>query len=420
MQTPESTGMSTAQLPTAQPILDARPPDPDPAAPARVEPWQISEQLLLTGLHAQDVADQLRHQLALTTAITHSLAEGVYAVDDAARVTFVNPALERMLGWQRAEMLDQDAATVVPLHAADTGAPAAPPSLQAVLHGGIPYQTDQAMCTRKDGTHFPAAYTAAPIVTDGQVVGAVVTLRDRTAVEQLERARDEYLALLGHDLRQPLTVLLGHAHLLRRWVAQPDLAHEGRRGESVEAIMQSGLQMTQMIADLLDRSLLEAGRADLHLGLVNLVDVVTRSIDQTTTPTERARIQVDAATPILVVVDAARMVRVVGNLLTNACKYSAPAGPVRVRVARADGQAVIAVTDQGVGIDADDLPQVFAKHYRARTAGTTPGTGLGLYSSRLIVDAHGGRLWAHSTVGVGSTFGVSLPISDPSWAGPAA
>ena len=126
---PESTGMTTAQLPTAQPILDARPPDLDPAALARVEPWQISEQLLLTGLHAQDVADQLRHQLALTTAITHSLAEGVYAVDDAARVTFVNPALERMLGWQHAEMLDQDASTVVPLHAADTGAPAAPPSL---------------------------------------------------------------------------------------------------------------------------------------------------------------------------------------------------------------------------------------------------------------------------------------------------
>jgi signal transduction histidine kinase len=158
----------------------------------------------------------------------------------------------------------------------------------------------------------------------------------------------------------------------------------------------------------------------LHLGFVNLVDVVTRSIDQTTTLAERARIQVDAATPILVVVDAARMVRVVGNLLTNACKYSAPDGPVRVRVARADGQAVIAVTDQGVGIDADELPHVFAKHYRARTAGTTPGTGLGLYSSRLIVDAHGGRLWAQSTVGVGSTFGVSLPISDPAYAGPAA
>jgi signal transduction histidine kinase len=166
--------------------------------------------------------------------------------------------------------------------------------------------------------------------------------------------------------------------------------------------VQSSLQMSQMIADLLERSLLEAGRADLHLGLVNLVEVVMRSIDQTTTPADRARIEVDAGAPLLVVVDAARIVRVLGNLLTNACKYSAADLPVRVQVSCVDQQAVIAVTDQGVGIDDDELPQVFAKHYRARTSGTTAGTGLGLYSSRLIVDAHGGRLWAESTVGVGS------------------
>lgn len=409
METPAPMDQAAPLPPNDHTGAGAIPPHPVSDRQARVEPWQVSEQLLLAGLHEQELADRLRQQLAFTNAITGSLADGVYAVDTAGRVTFVNPAMEQLVGWQPAEILGQDAPTVVPLQATtDTGVPAADPPLWAVLQSGVPYQTDHAVCTRKDGTRFPAAYAAAPIVTDGHVVGAVVTLRDRSEVQQLEHARDEYLALLGHDLRAPLAVLLGHAHLLQRWLAERHLVREGR---SVDAIVQSGMQMNQMIADLLDRSLLEAGRAELHLSPVDLVDLVRQSIDHTTTPVECARIQIDASTPILVVVDAVRIERVLGNLVTNACKYSA--ADVLVQVYRADQQAVIAVTDQGVGIAANDLPYVFDKHYRAHTADTTTGTGLGPYSSRLIVDAHGGRLWAESTVGVGSTFLVALPISGP-------
>ncbi len=108
------------------------------------------------------------------------------------------------------------------------------------------------------------------------------------------------------------------------------------------------------------------------------------------------------------------MQRLIVNLVTNACKYSAPSSPVVVRVFRRDDDALISVADQGVGVDADDLPHLFEKHYRARTAETTEGTGLGLFASRQIVEAHGGRIWAESTVGRGSTFTVSVPATAPS------
>ena len=108
------------------------------------------------------------------------------------------------------------------------------------------------------------------------------------------------------------------------------------------------------------------------------------------------------------------MERVIVNLIINACKYSAPSSPVVVRVFRLGRDARISVTDQGVGVDAEDLPHLFEKHYRAKSAGTTTGAGLGLFASQQIVEAHGGHIWAQSAVGGGSTFTVSIPLTEPS------
>ncbi len=170
--------------------------------------------------------------------------------------------------------------------------------------------------------------------------------------------------------------------------------------------------MERLLQDVLDRSRLRVGRAELHLASIDLTQLVTRSIDQNLLPGERARIEVEAVGPLAVVADPTRMERVIVNLLTNACKYSGPGDPVVVRVFRMGNDAVISVTDQGVGIDAEDLPRLFEKYFRATTAGTTAGVGLGLYGSRLIVEAHGGRIWAQSTVGTGSTFMVSIPTGE--------
>jgi signal transduction histidine kinase len=133
-------------------------------------------------------------------------------------------------------------------------------------------------------------------------------------------------------------------------------------------------------------------------------------LDQSIAPDDRARVTLDAIPTLLVVVEVAQIERVIVNLLTNALKFSPPATPIVVHVAQQATDAIVSVTDQGIGIAPEDLPHLFEKHYRAQAVGQIAGNGLGLYSSRLIVEAHGGRLRAVSTAGVGTTFTVILPL----------
>jgi signal transduction histidine kinase len=108
--------------------------------------------------------------------------------------------------------------------------------------------------------------------------------------------------------------------------------------------------------------------------------------------------------------DAALVERVLQNLVDNALRYSEPGMPVMVRVAARAGETAVTVTDRGMGVPADELPRLFERFYRSTRTRSMPGTGLGLYSSRLIVENHGGRIWAEGNAGGGSTFGFSLPL----------
>lgn len=374
---------------------------------APVELWEVNQQLLFAGLREHALAAELERQLAFTSAIAESLAEGVCAVNRAGQITFANAAAERLLGWREAELLDREAITI--FGSPSTASSDEPFPILEVLRSGVTYHSNHAMFTRKDGATFPVVYSVAPIFVAEQLVGTVVAFDDVTEVQRLQEMQEEYLALLSHDLRTPLTAMTGYTQLLLRQLNDKALERAMR---SAEAIVKSGAVMERMLQDVLDRSRLRVGRAELHLASIDLARLVTRSIDQNLLPGERARIKVEATESHPVIVDPTRIERVIINLLTNACKFSAPTTPVVVRVYRTARDAVISVTDQGVGIDADDLPHLFEKHFRATTAETTQGTGLGLYGSRLTVEAHGGHMWAQSTVGSGSTFMVSLPVGE--------
>jgi two-component system, NtrC family, sensor histidine kinase KinB len=169
--------------------------------------------------------------------------------------------------------------------------------------------------------------------------------------------------------------------------------------------------MNHMIEGLLDRSRLEAGQDTMRQNPIDLVQFATRIIDQTMLPADRNQIHLEGDAQLPVIVDAAQIERVIINLLTNALKFSVPGSPVVVRFDRDGNRALVSIADQGSGIDPQDLPHVFEKHYRAHTRGDIEGAGLGLYISRLIVEAHGGRLWAESRVGIGSLFTFALPLT---------
>ncbi len=374
-----------------------------------VDTRAINEQLLIAGLREQELADQLRRQLAFTSAITTSLGEGVYALDRAGHLTFINPAAERMLGWTEAELLGRDAHKVIHVQPANgTRRPAEDSPVLEVMRSGTADRNEDAVLTRWDGTTFPGAYSAAPIITAGQVVGAVVTFRDMTEVRRLQERQEEYLGLISHDLRAPLAVILGHAELLRRRLAQQGLEKDAN---SAKAVVESGTRMHIMIQDLLARSRREAGSAELHPAPIDLAQLVRRIVDQTAASADRERIDLEAVEQLPVMVDTAQIERVVVNLLTNALKFSAPESAVVVRMYSDSDRAMLSIADQGVGIDPADLPHLFEKYYRAHAVDQIDGSGLGLYISRLIVEAHGGHIWAESEIGTGSTFMFSLPMA---------
>lgn len=379
------------------------------AEAALVESWQVSEQLLLSGLREHELADQLRRQLAFYSALASSLGEGVFAVNFDGRITFVNPAAEQMLGQTEADLLGSDAYQIIHLQDSDDPAMLAPSSpLLDVMRDGTTYRTEEALFNRSGEGVFLVAYVAAPIQSDGQTVGAVVSFRDITEIKRLQRTRDEYIALLSHDLRTPLTSILGFAQLLHHDIMQRGLTKEARWAET---LITNGQRMNSMIEEVLERNFRETGGAAQPLVTIDLVQLCQRMAGEIGNPTETARIHLHAAAPLPVLANPIQIERVIVNLLSNALKYSTPESPVIIRVWGDDQYARVAITDEGIGIDERDLPQLFDKFYRTHTVRAIEGSGLGLYGSRLIVEAHGGRIWAESELGVGSTFSFLLPIN---------
>jgi diguanylate cyclase (GGDEF)-like protein/PAS domain S-box-containing protein len=181
---------------------------------AEIDARAINEQLLISGLREQSLAEQLQRQLAFTSAITHSLDDGLCALDCVGRFTMVNPAAERMLGWSEGELLGMGAHEVVRGQVATSARRLAEGSpLHAVMYAGTVVRDDHALWTRRDGTVLPIAYSAAPIITDGQIVGAVVVFRDTTEAQQVMLTLAQQATELAHS-RAKLEGLLADVQAL--------------------------------------------------------------------------------------------------------------------------------------------------------------------------------------------------------------
>lgn len=283
---------------------------------------------------------------------------------------------------------------------------------------------------------FPAALAAGAMLgPDGQPAGLRWLVRDitsrkqaeqarhelvreqvmRTQAEEAVRLRNELIATVVHDLKTPLTVIKGYARLLQ----------SGRGGDPqvfLRTINQQVDAMQSMLDHLLDAAQLQMG-PPLHLELapVDLAELARRLVDQHQTTTERHELRL-VAPPAGTVVgrwDAAKLEQIVGNLLTNAIKYSPQGGLVEVTVAREGEQARLAVRDQGVGIPAEALPRLFEPFYRTGGAARTgdergiQGRGLGLFSAQRLAQLHGGRIEVSSQPGQGSVFTLVLPLAGP-------
>ncbi len=248
------------------------------------------------------------------------------------------------------------------------------------------------------------AYTATGVIVAG--VGGSL----RNALERLRRQheqREDLLRALMHDVRTPLGAILMNAKMLGR--AGSDGGDEAVRRRAA-AIEKSTGAVTAMLQDLTEAAVLESGHLVLDCEPVDVRDLAAsmRTRLAGTLPMDRVNVAVPPDVPP-VRADPRRLERILVNLVSNALKY-APGSPVTVRAAHEDRTVVVSVADNGPGIPADALPHIFEKYFRAAPADPQQQSlGLGLYITRLLVQAHGGRIWIDTGPGKGTTFNVALP-----------
>ena len=229
------------------------------------------------------------------------------------------------------------------------------------------------------------------------------------AARRATSARDEVLAVVSHDLRNPISAIAMCARILRE--APP--GDDAEREKMLTAITEATAWMQRLIRDLLDVSAIEAGRLSVERQPVMLGPIVATAVGMVSGEVEDQRITLEVEVPPtmpVVNVDASRIVQVISNLLGNAIKFTAPGGTITLRATAGPAGVVVSVADTGIGIEAEALPRIFDRFWQAR-ATPRQGSGLGLAIARGIVEAHGGRIWAESELGRGSVFSFSLPYA---------
>jgi signal transduction histidine kinase len=257
-----------------------------------------------------------------------------------------------------------------------------------------------------DGRVFNAQYTPIP------KIGAAITMQDISYLKELDRLKSDFIHTVSHDLRSPLTAILGYTELIGR----TGPLNENQQ-EFLQRLQGSVQHVTVLINDLLDLGRLEAG-FDTRREMVQLESVLKYTLDIVDLQMKKKKIKlsVDIKTEIKPLrANPIRIRQMLDNLVGNAIKYTQNEGNVNVNLSMHDDQIILSVEDNGPGIPAEEQSRVFEKFYRATNmAGNegVTGSGLGLAIVKSIVESHQGRVWVESTVGKGSTFFVLLPTAE--------
>jgi signal transduction histidine kinase len=259
------------------------------------------------------------------------------------------------------------------------------------------------------GRTIPVLVAALPVrAPTGRLCGVTMTIEDITERRRQERLRDEWSAIIAHDLRQPVSAIALASERLMK-LHEHDPSDSERR--IIERVVRASGHLDRMISDLMDASLIESDRLSLRRRLVDAGALVAAIVESAGATADREiRVRPDGAHEAWL--DEDRIRQVLGNLLSNAQKYGTPGTPIDIELARRDDEIEIVVSNEGPGIPADRLPLLFSRFERARET-RTPGLGLGLYITKGLVDAHGGRIWAESTPGRTTSFHVVLPKHPP-------
>ncbi len=380
-------------------------------------------EVLQRNLRTRELLDQVRISEERTRLILESTAEGIYGLATDGRITFVNSATCRMLGFAPDEMIGQLAHPLIHHHRPDGAVfPVEECPMRAACQNGETRSVDDEFLWRKDGVGVPVEYGAKPIIKDGRILGAVVSFMDVTERKQQEndlkraKARAEeatemksmFLANMSHEIRTPMNAIIGLSHLALKTPLNP------KQHDYISKVHNAGTSLLAVINDILDFSKIEAGRLEIETTGFKLDDVITSVTTLTAQKAHEKGLEFLAhaapGIPEHLLGDPLRLGQVLTNFVNNAVKFTEH-GEIRLDIVLLErtGEKVqlkFSVRDSGIGMTPEQSARLFQPFTQADMSTTRKhgGTGLGLTICRRLVELMGGRIWLDSEAGVGSTF----------------
>jgi two-component system phosphate regulon sensor histidine kinase PhoR len=391
-------------------------------------PDRFNDELTALADSLNETAKQLDHTIELlsgerqrASAILRSMVEGVVAIDAREKIVFANRAFSNILSLDGGAI--EGRAIIEVLRNSELLS-----LIRRVIQGEEGLSTDIVMgivqqrsfavtatpVRALDGTipvsGGPAAPATAPAAEKPS--GAVLVLHDVTELRRLERVRQDFVANVSHEFKTPLTAIQGFAEtLLAGAIDDPE---NNRR--FLKIIREHATRLARLTDDLLKLARIEAGKLELEFYPVGVTELVERCAETTLLKATQKQIALEIEIPPGLPAmrgDPGLLREVLQNLFDNAVQYTGPGGRICVTAAVRDREAIISISDTGIGIPLADQERIFERFYRVDAARSREagGTGLGLSIARHIVEAHGGRIWVESEVGAGSKFSFSIPLA---------
>lgn len=355
-------------------------------------------------LYEQAMAEKRR-----LDAIIENSANGVLILSPDRRIEVMNRALSILTGWPAEEAVGEPCWKVLALEQAVGPDPCAADSGPVDLSDGTPLYVEGDL-VRPGGSRLTLGITYTPLYDqNGRLLNIIVNVVDITRFREAEQMKSTFVSVISHELKTPVALIKGYAGTLRR----PDVTWDAETmDEGLGVIEEEADRLNGLIDNLLDASRIQAGVFKLELADVDLERLARRVVDGFELQTDRHDFELDfpAGLPA-VVADETRIRQVLDNLVSNAIKYSPDGGTIRLGAWHDAKGVTVYVADQGIGIPQDDQGRLFESFYRVDSGlrRRTKGTGLGLYLSKTIIEAHDGSIWVRSEPGQGSTFFFALP-----------
>ncbi|MBI5191368.1 MAG: PAS domain S-box protein [Nitrospirae bacterium] len=362
--------------------------------------------------------EQLRESEEVNRAILNTVLDGIITINDHGIILKVNPEAEKVFGYTAGEMIGNNVSMLMP----EPYASHHDEYIKRYLDTRQPRVVGigrEVAGLRKDGTTFPLELGMNEVRLDGKVMFTGV-VRDLTGRKKMEKQKQDFYAMVTHDIKSPLTVILAYAEIMADEAGGLDKESRGM----AESIIKSSDKVLELLDDFLAISKVEAGNFRLDLKETGLGEVLEDLYGQFRPLAEKDghAFSLELADGLPVVeVDRSYLGRAVTNLLSNAFKFTPAGGAVGLKAAieESAGERLVrvSVSDTGAGIAPEDRPKVFEKYYRTKGATNVKGTGLGLAIVKAVAEAHKGRVELESEPGKGSRFSIVLPVKAGARAG---